>query len=204
MSTDDQLGTPFQKGELGDQATFNHAAKNYCGRLHLLAKLRLDKVQWAIPFSERDVVQETLSEAWQAFPTFRGTTEEEFIAWLNRICRNKISNMLRATRTRRRDACRQQSLDMPNSEGIFLQDDLAASQSTPSSIAARNEQYEQLHKALEQLPEDQLQVVQLKHQEDWTLREIAELLGCKIWKVFRHLARGLEKLRELMEVPAKE
>lgn len=56
-----------------------------------------------------------------------------------------------------------------------------------------------LSAALSQLSERQRVVVLLVHGEDWTLTEVAELLGIDISSVQTHLRRGLHRLRVTLE-----
>jgi RNA polymerase sigma-70 factor (sigma-E family) len=63
---------------------------------------------------------------------------------------------------------------------------------------------EELRRALLQLPRQQRAVVVLRHYEDLTERQVAEILGCSIGTVKSHNARALRRLRELMGADDQE
>ncbi|MCP3856296.1 MAG: RNA polymerase sigma factor [Actinomycetia bacterium] len=58
----------------------------------------------------------------------------------------------------------------------------------------------QLEPALDLLSENQRVAVVLRHSFEWTYDEIAELLDISVSTVRNHLNRGLEKLRQSLEV----
>ena len=55
--------------------------------------------------------------------------------------------------------------------------------------------------ALNALTERQRLAVVLIHGFDWTMQEVAELMGIRVTSVQNHLERGLRNLRSAMEVP---
>ena len=58
-----------------------------------------------------------------------------------------------------------------------------------------------LRRALLSLPAKQRAVVVLRHYEDLTEREVAQVLGCSVGTVKSQNARALDKLRHLLEEP---
>jgi DNA-directed RNA polymerase specialized sigma24 family protein len=60
-----------------------------------------------------------------------------------------------------------------------------------------------LASGLHQLTSRQRTVVVLVHGFDWTLREVAELLGIRVTSAQNHLERGLAQLRHYLEVEDK-
>src|SRR5207249_1060792 len=76
---------------------------------------------------------------------------------------------------------------------------LAAEQSSPSQHAIRQEQLCRMAAALEQLPAQQRQAVELHHLRGCSLAEVAEQMGRSRSAVASLIFRGLEKLRQLLE-----
>lgn len=64
--------------------------------------------------------------------------------------------------------------------------------------AAGREHHEELRRALLTLPDRQRAVVVLRHYEDLTEREVADVLGCTVGTVKSQNARALRRLRELL------
>ncbi|WP_200213530.1 SigE family RNA polymerase sigma factor [Micromonospora coerulea] len=59
-----------------------------------------------------------------------------------------------------------------------------------------------LRRALLSLPAKQRAVVVLRHYEDLTEREVAQVLGCSVGTVKSQNARALDKLRHLLDEPS--
>jgi RNA polymerase sigma factor (sigma-70 family) len=55
--------------------------------------------------------------------------------------------------------------------------------------------------ALERLSERQRTAVVLICGFEWTMKEVAELMGVRVTTVQSHMERGLQSLRSAMEVP---
>src|SRR5262249_38392295 len=130
---------------------------------------------------------------------FRARTEAELVAWLRAILARAVANELGKFRLAKRDVALERSLEAAVEESSArLEAWLAADQSSPSAQAAFNEQSLALARALERLPEDQREGVELHHLGEHTLAEIAEATGRTRPAVAGLLRRGLQKLREFL------
>jgi len=75
---------------------------------------------------------------------------------------------------------------------------LAADQTSPSMRADRNDKLLQLAAALEDLPDEQREAVELHYWHGWTLAAIGEHQGRTTASVAGLVHRGLAKLRGLL------
>lgn len=111
----------------------------------------------------RDYLQSLLSRVIAELPGARVKDEQHFIAWATRIARNDL-----------RDAARKRR--------ALAFDSLSASVWTPAdgggpaTAAANEEQRESLVSALESMAEDHRAVLELRHFEELSFRDIAERL----------------------------
>lgn len=88
-----------------------------------------------------DVVQQTLLQAWQGLPAYRGTSDGELAAWLRQILTRNLANVARDYGRDKRDVSREQSLDAAVADSSArLEAWLDGQQSSPSQQAERNEQ----------------------------------------------------------------
>lgn len=128
-----------------------------------------------------DLVQDALERALSRRHIFRPSGNLR--GWLLTILHNLHVN------ERRRQAVRRGSVPIDQ-----LGDRLSRPAEQPGRLAARD-----LRLALEQLSPDQRQVVLLVALEGMAYKEVAELLKIPLGTVMSRLARGRERLRQLME-----
>lgn len=179
----------------------NVAWEDYRDYLHLLARLQLDpRLRGKLDAS--DVVQQTLVKAHENAEQFRGRTDAERACWLRRILTNTLID---AARKFQREIDRQKDFGRSIDESSArLEAWLAAEQSSPSEVAARQEQLLALARALARLPEDQRTAVELHHLRDASVSEIAAQMGRTEASVAGLLRRGLQTLRSLLQEPKQE
>jgi len=81
---------------------------------------------------------------------------------------------------------------------VGMADVVAPEESRPDRWVLHHDQLQRLHRALEQLPPEQREVVTLHLRADLTFREIARLQDASINTVQSRYRYGLERLRNLM------
>src|SRR5579871_3846830 len=168
-------------------------------RLRLLARAELDVLLQG-KIDPSDVVQQTLLEAYQARDQFRGKSEAELVAWLQRILAHNLADVVRRYSTAARDVALENSLEASLAESASRLDVwLADERSSPSQHVLRQEQLGRLYEALMKLPEDQRIVVEAKHLQGLSANEISEKMGKSVTAVGGLLRRGIRRLRELLQ-----
>ena len=129
-----------------------------------------------------DLVQDTLERAWTKRHLWQAGTNLR--AWLFAVMHGVYVNGAR----RRRPA---ESLDVLGDSAPERADDGASAE---TAIAVR-----ELREALQRLPEEQREVVLLVGLEQLSYAEAADVLEVSIGTVMSRLARGRERLRQLLE-----
>ena len=174
------------------------ALERFRGYLLLLAQLHWDhRLQGR--FDPSDLVQDTLLEAHDKRAQFKGTGDAELAGWLRQMLAHNLVDAVRRLKRAKRDVNLERSLEVLLGESSSrLQDWLAASQSSPSKQAAKNEELTWLADSLAQLPPLQREAVTLHHLKGLSLAELARQMGRSEAAVAGLLRRGLKKLRELM------
>ena len=129
-----------------------------------------------------DLVQDTLERAWAKRELWQAGTNLR--AWLFAVMHSVFVNGTRRWRPT-------ESLDAPE-DGVPERADDGASAET--AIAVR-----ELREALQRLPDEQRQVVLLVGLEQFSYAEAAGVLDVPIGTVMSRLARGRERLRQLLE-----
>lgn len=121
-------------------------------------------------FSRSDIVQETLLTAHQSLHQFRGNSKPEFAAWLKRILMNKFCSWLQRHTAKVRDLRREKQLDSFECQPT---QEFGVRQKTPSKVMQLQEESDVVGELIEQLPEHYRRVLDLRHNHDYSFREIA-------------------------------
>ena len=191
--------TLLTRARAGDASAWSELLEAHRPQLTLLAQVQIGPGLRG-KADAADVVQETFLEAHRDLPSFRGTTEAEFAAWLRQVLARNLANLLRRYfGTQARDPRRER----PLADGLDRSSQppdpaLVAPQSTPSQRAVRGEELLRLAAALTLLSEDQRQVVELHHLQGLPVAEVAAQMGRTRAAVVGLLFRGLKKLRQLL------
>lgn len=160
--------------------------------LEALAELLLDR-RLRRKLDTSDVVQQTLLDAHRQFDQFRGSTDAELKAWLREILVHNLNDTVKAFGRDKRNVRLEVAI---RSTACRLDGWIAASQTSPSTRAAHDEEILKITEALERLPEDQRTAVRLHHLKELSLRETAELMGKTPSSVASLIHRGVEGLRK--------
>jgi RNA polymerase sigma-70 factor (ECF subfamily) len=146
-----------------------------------------------------DLVQETFLEAQRDFHQFHGRTEEELLAWLRRVLLNNVADFSRQYATDKRHVQREVALAkaVPGGQAESLPDEA----DTPGAQARAREEGERLQRALNQLPEDYRQVIELRNYERCSYEEIGQRMGRSAEAVRKLWARAVVQLQQLLETP---
>ncbi len=180
-----------------DDASRKRSLEQFRSYLLILARMQLDPGP-RNRIDPSDVVQQTLLEAHAKADQFHGD-DSALAAWLRQALVNNLRDAQRALRRQKRDIGRERPLpEAVEESSTRLGGMLAATQSSPSECAVRNEDLLRLADALVQLPDAQREALVLHHLQGCSLSETARRLGRTDAAVAGLLHRGLKKLRELM------
>jgi RNA polymerase sigma-70 factor, ECF subfamily len=172
--------------------------EQYTDYLRLLARLHLAP-QLRGKLDASDVVQKTVLLAHAKRDQFRGRTEGEWVGWLRAILARNLAGALREFGAAGRDIHRERSIEAGLEASVSrVEQWLAADQSSPSQRASRHEQLVRLAMALEQLPADQREAVELHHLMGHTVAEVGAVMGRTRPAAMGLIFRGLKRLRELL------
>ncbi len=146
----------------------------------------------------RDIVQSVCREMLEDQAQFQERGDEAFTSWMFLHALNKIRERIRRMQTLKRGEGRDE---------VPLEDEsmraAAASETTPSDLALRNEAMESLESALLELPEDQRHAVTLSRIAGLDYGAVATALDRTENAVRKLVSRGLARLSSLMEGRAR-
>jgi RNA polymerase sigma-70 factor (ECF subfamily) len=144
------------------------------GRIHRITRNREDT---------EDAFQNMLLRAFLNLKSFEGRSS--FSSWLTRIAINSALGILRKRRTSELPIL----LSSDNSAN-WMPWEIPDQSETPEAYCQRREKEELLRNAILRLPSTFREVVELRHQRDYSTLEIAEALGISVSAVKSRLLRA--------------
>lgn len=173
---------------MADRTLFTETAMQFAPSLYTTA-LRMTRNS----ADAQDLVQETYLKAYRSFATFDEGTNLR--AWLFRILTNTFINNYRAKQRRPQES------ELKDVENLYLYHRLP--QLSQLSSSAEDQLMDmfagsEVREALENLPESFLMPVLLSDVEQFSYKEIAEILDIPIGTVMSRLHRGRKALQEAL------
>jgi RNA polymerase sigma-70 factor, ECF subfamily len=142
------------------------------------------------------VVQETLLEAFRDRGAFRGSSDPELAAFLRAILVRNIRDGIRGLGRAKRDAQLEVSLEALERASVRIEQ-VASQPPSPESQVQRLEDLLRFIDALARLPDDERDVLELRHLQGLTLKEVAAALDRRYDTVRRLCSQGERRLRAL-------
>ena len=142
-----------------------------------------------------DLFQETFLRVIRAMREEQGsyTQQGRWLGWVMRIARNAALDHLRKRKKWR---------DVDDDAGTFW-DRLPDEDSAADDRLDITEKYRMLEDCIQKLPDEQREVLLLRHETDLTFREIAELTGVSINTALGRMRYALINLRKMMDAKTK-
>ncbi len=163
----------------GDRAAFDRLIETHAERVRSFIASRI-KFHIGPRIELDDIVQETVARACEAIPRFQWKGEESFFRWLCGIAKHALLDEAEKLR---------------KSERVEEHPGISADAVPPSKAMRREERFERLQKALEELPPDHRQVLILARLQGLKIKEIARRLSRSPDSVKRILSKALMELR---------
>ena len=163
----------------GEQRSFNLLVERYRERIYLLVWRMVRNREDAL-----DLSQEVFIKAYKNLKSFRH--ESNFYTWLYRIAVNLSLNFTKREKFK---------------SFLSLSDlsDRFTSGSSPSEDLERDQLSGLIDRAVMKLPEKQRAVFILRHYEELSIREVAELLGKSEGTIKANYYQAIKKLRESLK-----
>ena len=189
------------------QAEGEDALARYFGqvapRLKRIVKFRLD-YRLGGRVSESDVIQETYVRAAKRMGRFIDNNDAmPFFVWLRLETNQKLDEIHRQHfGAQMRDVRREMKLggnDQAGKTSMAMAAHLVAQMTSPSRVVERAEQIAHLESALSEMEPLDQEVIALRHFEELSNVEAAEVLGLQPSAASKRYLRALVKLRKIME-----
>ena len=191
----------LERAAKGDQEAWGTLLNRYRERLHTMVALRLDRrLQGRLDAS--DVVQEALLEASLHLADYARDPRLPFYLWLRAVTGQRMVALYRHhLGVQARDAGREVSLyqgSFPQASSTALAAKLLGHEARPSEEIQKAEQCLLLQEALNRMDPVDREVLALRHFEQLSNGEIAQVLNLRESAASKRYVRALQKLKEII------
>lgn len=186
----------------GDEEALRALFERYRERLKRMVRLRLSR-RLAGRIDDSDVVQEAYVDVSRRLDEYLKAPSTSFFLWLRNVAALKLAEVHRRhLGTQLRDADREVTLHrggLPMADSVSLAAQLLGKLTAPSQAAIKAEMRMMVQEALNSMDPIDREVLALKHFEQLSTSEIAEVLGLSKAGAGSRYLRAIKRLRAILE-----
>ncbi len=182
----------FKAGQLSGFGQYAETLRPYLKQV-VRNELGLDAAAQS-PDDPSDIVQQSLVKAVEKLCEFRGSSVNEWRAWLVAIARNEVRMSKRFWNSEKRSRQRVVTGDMIQ--------ELDGNSDTPSSELRRAELRAQLDRAMSQLSNEQRQIIEWRQTDRLSHADIGAKLGISVDAARQRCKSAMDALRQCFRGPA--
>jgi RNA polymerase sigma factor (sigma-70 family) len=181
--------------KLSDQELISLFIAGNVNALEALVLRHKDKLYTSIHFLVKDkylaedIFQDVFIRIIDTVRSGRYTDEGKFLPWAMRIAHNLCVDHFRKVK-------RTPIIKTGDDQDIF--EVLNFTEPSAEDVMIRSQSHSRVRQMLDQLPEDQREVIILRHYADMSFKEIANMTGCSINTALGRMRYGLINLRKMM------
>lgn len=149
-----------------------------------------------------DIVQQTFIEVFRSIRRFEPQSDGAFAGWLKAIALHRLQDAVKAFNRKKRggDFRRLKQPDEAQSQSLVgLVELLSTGSHTPSKSVARHDAVQAVQQAIDDLPDDHRQAVQLRLIDGQSLEDVAAVIGRSPRAVQGLIDRAKKKLRAALD-----
>lgn len=184
----------------GDQQALAELFSMYRDRLWRIINFRLDSRLLGRVDAD-DILQEAYLAAAQRIEHYLDDTSQTFFIWLRLIVNQTLIDVHRRhLGAKMRDANRDMSIHAHYAQAtsMSIASQLLGNFTSPSQVAMRDEVAAQLDKAIDSMAPIDREVLALRHFEELSNSEVAEVLGIQQKAASIRYVRALKRLKEVV------
>lgn len=206
METDEpsQAGVLLRRVRSGDRDALVALFDYYRPRLEQMLRLRMD-VRVAARFDISDVLQEAYLDAARQIQNYLQQQQVAVYVWLRQLAWERLLNLQRQHLGAKCRAVARE-VPLPAESSALLAKALLAQPPSPSQALLQEELRHRLQRALEKLKPPDREVILMRHYEDMSNSEVAQVLGLSASAATMRYGRTLFRLKEILlaDLPAGE
>ena len=192
----------LRRAEAGDAAALGALFAHYRDRLRKMVRLRLDR-RLSSRIDTSDVLQDAYLDVARRFPEYAAAPAVPFYLWLRGLTGQRLIALHRRhLGAEMRDAGREVSLyrgALPAASSASLAQHLLAGLTSPTQAGIREEMQLRLQEALNSMDPIDREVVVLRHFEELSNAEAAEVLGIETAAASKRYIRAIRRLKAILD-----
>jgi RNA polymerase sigma-70 factor (ECF subfamily) len=200
--THDDITSLLNRATAGEEGALAELFTRYRKRLRQMIRLRLDR-RLSSRVDPSDVLQEAYLDVVQQFPAYQRRPEMPFFLWLRLVTGQRLLRVHRRhLGAGMRDAGREVSLyhgALPQASSESLAAQLLGRMTSASQALVRAEMQLQLQAALNDMGPLDREIIALRHFEELSNAEAAEVLGLSKTAASNRYLRALARLQKILE-----
>lgn len=184
----------------GDRAgAIDQLLERHRASVKRLIQLRLDHgIRRRVDVS--DVLQDVMLEASRRLSEYLAAPPMSFHLWLRQIAMDRIIDAHRRHRgSAKRSVDREQAAAPADPSAMDWVQQLSDPRYTPATAAARREMAKCVEEVISQLPDQDAEILMMRHFEQLTNQEVAQVLQLTEPAASMRYLRAIRRLREAME-----
>jgi len=191
----------------GDAEAVNKLIERHQDAILRLVRMRLDRrIQPRVGVS--DVVQDVFIEANRRLQKYLQDPVMPFHLWLRQIAKDRIIDAHRRHRvSKKRSVDREQPAHLPadmDHSSMALANQLVDGEVTPMAAATQRELAARVEQTIAELPEQDRDIVLMRHYEFLSNQEVAEALGLSQPAASMRYLRAIRRMRDLLLVEEED
>jgi RNA polymerase sigma-70 factor, ECF subfamily len=198
VTEDSATESLLNQAEHGDESAVRQLILLHRERLRRMIGVHMD-TRLTARLDPSDVIQEATIEVARRLPEYLKQRDCAFYPWLRRIAWERLVWLHRRhVKAHRRSVERELDgeVRLPDESVMQLADLLQASQTSPSRHLIREELRQRVRAALRAIEPEDREILVLRHLEQLTMKESAEVLGVTLFAAQSRYRRALERLHE--------
>jgi len=191
--------TEFDLLSSGDTEKVAQVFSVYMEKLQRMIRFRLDRRLYG-RIDTADVLQDVWIEASRRITDYTSNPAVPFFVWLRQIAWQIIIDLHRRhLGAQKRNVSQEVALVRPGGTSISIAALLVGNLTSPSQVAMREERLLKLREALERMDEIDREVLALRHFEELSNNEVAQVLGLQKTAASNRYVRALKRLKSILE-----
>lgn len=184
----------------GDADAIAEVFSRHRDKLQRMVRFRLDRRLYG-RIDTADVLQDVWLETSRRIEDYNSNPAVPFFVWVRQIAYQIIIDLHRRhLGAQKRNVSQEVSIAKSNCDtSVSIAAQLAGNLTSPSNVAMRGERLARLREALDSMDEIDREVLALRHFEELSNNEVAEILGIQKTAASNRYVRALKRLKQVLE-----